>query len=220
MRSCQFCGAPVAYVEPSVAQMEPAATPREEAARDQLADSRLLSLALPLTQKDDSAKIEVKKKRRPFIVAPVAGTLIVVGFIVFIGVGLRFFSQTFGNGNQSSINTPQSPSAAASSGDVNTAELGVDIYPGARELSAADRSNSADSSMVSATFISDDPTEKVIEFYKARMVGYTSIFASGDGVVVSISPSAQESVLVGISPAQAGGKTKISITNTTTKSAP
>jgi hypothetical protein len=219
MRTCQFCGAPVAYVEPSVAQTEPAATQREEAARDRLASSRLLSQPSPLPQKEDSAKIGEKKKPRAFMVAPIAGTLIVVGFIVFIAMGLRFFSQSFGNGSQSSISTTQSPGAAASSGDVNTSELGVDIYPGARELSDADRSSSADSSVVSATFVSDDPMDKVIEFYKARMVGYTSIFASGDGVVVSISPSAQESVLVAISPAQGRGKTKISITNTTTKGA-
>jgi len=55
----------------------------------------------------------------------------------------------------------------------------------------------------------------------ARLVeqaGFPAIYASGDGVVVSISPRAQESILVTISPAQSGGTTRITISHTTTKS--
>jgi hypothetical protein len=220
MRTCQFCGMPVAYIEPSAAESELVKPPDEEAAPDQRASAPLSNAASPRAQKDTSAKIGVKKKRKLFAVTPFVGIFIFVDVVVFMGVGLHFFPKIFGHGNQSSIiGRLQSPSAAASSGDVSAAELGVDIYPGARELSAADRSDLADRSVVSATFVSYDSMDKVIAFYKARMVGQTSIYASGDGVAVSISPSAQVSVLVGISPAQSGGKTKISITCTTTKGA-
>ncbi len=59
--------------------------------------------------------------------------------------------------------------------------------------------------------------KSVIEFYKTKMVGYASIYADGAGVTCSFSPSAKESVRVGISPDPSGG-TKIFISHTTNKS--
>jgi hypothetical protein len=56
---------------------------------------------------------------------------------------------------------------------------------------------------------------KVIDFYKVRMVGYASIYADGPGVVVSITRSPTDSIRVAISPAQSGGTTRIFISHTT-----
>lgn len=154
-------------------------------------------------------------KRRILSVALGAGfALIGAIFIVLIALNLRSFLSMFGNnGAPSNAATAQGPDSAASSGSPVVAGLGVDIYPGATSLSSEEHSTLMDKSIVSQSFESSDTMTQVIDFYKARMVGMTSIFASGNGVVVSISPKAQDSVVITISPAQSGGKTRISISH-------
>lgn len=218
MRTCQFCGATVEYVELAAAeesqQVEP---PSEEVASGRGTAVEPAKAAMPRAQNGRSAKTSAKKKRG-LLSAPVVAGLVLGGFVLLVAVVLLHFSQQ-GQGNGSiTIGTPQESNAAAISGAASAGDLGVDVYPGARALSPEDHSDSSDKSVVSASFVSSAEMDQVINFYKTRMVGYTSIYASGDGVVVSTTPSPQETVLIAISPAQSGGKTKISITHTTTKS--
>ena len=217
MRTCQFCGSPVEYVAPDSAENPPAESPRIETAQDQPAAVTLPNATPPRAQDGSSAKTVVKKRKlfpggSPVIALLAGGVLL---FMVFVVVRFLLVPKIFQSGDQSfTINVSPGPGASAPSGSVNASDLGVDIYPGARALSDMEHRNSADGTVVSATFVSDESMDKVVEFYRTRMTGQTAIYANGKGVVVSISPSPQQTIVVSIAPAQGEGKTRISITNT------
>jgi hypothetical protein len=215
MRTCQFCGAPLDSAEPAASVSRQAAPPLVQAAPEAPRP------AVPATITQPPAQIQKRSNRslpKPLLYgAAVVIFLIVFVFILFFAFrSLNVFS-TPNSGTGSTASETQNP-RSPSSGPASASELGIDIYPGAREVDDPDRSSSSDGTVVSATFVSADPMSRVIDFYKARMVGSASIYASGNGVVVSISHNAQDSVEVGISPATSGGKTRISITHTTNKS--
>lgn len=149
--------------------------------------------------------------------ATAAATLI--GLVLVVSIARANFAFSFfGDSNHSpTVDTPHPMDATPPASAASATDLGIDVYPGARALSDADRTTSSDGVRVSESFVSPATMTEVINFYKARMVGFASIYASGDGVVVSIKHDAQDSVLVAISPAQSGGKTKFSISHTTTK---
>jgi len=215
MRTCQFCGAPLEAADPAASESRPAAQPVAPVAPQPPRP------AAPATVAQTPAQVKKPSNRslpKPLLYgAAIAVFLMVFVLILFFAFrSLNVFSTPNG-ATGTTASSPQSPSSP-SSGPASASELGIDIYPGASEVDEPDRSSSSDGSSVSATFTSADPMNRVIDFYKARMVGSASIYASGTGVVVSISRNAQDSVQVGISPATGGGKTRISITHTTNKS--
>jgi hypothetical protein len=222
LRICQFCGTPVEGTEPSAAEIQPAESPVREPAPEPLetapsASATSAAAALPLAEASGSSTVS-PKKRTLLYASMAASTLIVLVLVVSIARANFDFS-FFGGGSHSfSADSPLPANAAPPASASSSSDLGIDIYPGARALSDVDRTTFSDSLRVSESFVSQATTTEVINFYKARMAGFASIYASGDGVVVSISRSAQDSVLVSISPAQSGGKTRFSISHTTTKS--
>ena len=215
MRTCQFCGAPVEYIEPPAEESTPAETPAPEDVPKQSTSATLSSAAAPAGQVKGQAK--GKRKRSPlFVVAQVGVGLAVLAFFYFaVAHVLYFVPGAVRGGGPSSGVTPQSSGYAPSS--ASAADLGVDIYPGARAQSGTDRVDAPDRTAVSAAFVTDDAMDKVVEFYRTRMIGQAAIYANGDAMVISISPNAQESIVVTIAPAQSGGKTGISISRTTNK---
>jgi hypothetical protein len=230
MRACQFCGAPVESAEPVAAETPEAAPGAAPDATPPVAESPEASpataaqpdsappLAQPPSTKSTPAALQPKKPHRSYTV-PIAVCAVAIIFIFFLAGRVL---TTFSSMNQSgpaSIGKPAPQADAASPSSAAATDLGVDVYPGAHPLSDPDRHDAGDSTVVSQSFLTSDKMDYVINFYKARMVGYTSIYASGNGVVVSINPDAQDSVLVAIAPASAAGQTRISITHTTTKSA-
>jgi hypothetical protein len=194
----------MAEVEPSL----PAAVPASPVASIPLAATPVIT--------GSSSSSEPKKRALPLalrIALPVVGIVC----IFLLALELRTMFSIFGSGAR--LSTDATPPPAESTPSVASAsDLGVDIYPGATALSSADHSTLMDNSVVSQSFVSSDEMPRVIDFYKTKMVGYASIYASGDGVVVSTHPSAKESVLIAISPARSGGKTRFTITNTTASS--
>jgi hypothetical protein len=213
LRSCQFCGAAVEYIEPEAVESEPAASFREEAAPDEPASTRHSSASVPQAQ-DEASAVRVGSRRKRFIGVPAVVGLVVGAIMLLMALHLLRVYQNTPHESDSIPTGHQESNAAATSGTVSAVDLGVDLYPGVRAVSSEGRRETSEGWVVSATFVSGDEMNAVIDFYKARMVGYTSIYASGSGVVISMSSSAQESVVIGIAPAQSGGKTKITITNT------
>jgi len=137
-----------------------------------------------------------------------------VAVIGFVALRSLIGSANFGGAIQFSNPDKAADEAGATPAQAATAtDLGMDVYPGAQPLSSADRNTSADGSSVSESFVSSDEIDRVINFYKTKMVGTATIYASGNGVVVAISPSDRESFTVSISPAQSGGKTQFTITH-------
>jgi hypothetical protein len=212
MRSCQFCGAPVEYIEPAAESPQTELSSAEEAPNSAgNAGSRGASRTAGREKASD------KKRSALFNMAKIVAGPVAVIFVLFIASRMFFLFPMFGHSSGISLVGPSEQSSSASS-SLNSGELGVEIYPGARALSDADHSDSSASTIVSQTFLTDAPMDQVTNFYKAKMIGQTSIFANGDGMVVSISPNPQETILVTISPAQSGGRTRIAISHTTNKS--
>jgi hypothetical protein len=226
MRACQFCGASVEAVEPLAVETPPLPAPdapaghtvRIPAAPDSSSESSTAA-ALPAVAPDDRVTSAAPKKRTLSAV-PVLVGLMAVGFLLFVGRRLLVALPGFDQPGASSLGDTAQPSkdAPSSSGPVTAPDLGIDIYPGANPLSDADRRDSTDSTVVSQSFVTSARMDLVIDFYKARMVGQTTIYASGNGVVISIAPGAQESIQIAIAPAASGGQTRIAITHTTVKS--
>jgi hypothetical protein len=258
MRTCQFCGTRVEYVEPaadapvappvsgahsvsSIDSLLPDHAPQspfEEASSPSRASATPSSAASPFApvnagpqgptaepsvpegwkRKPRNSDLEKgQTKKRAFSWATPA-VIFMVGAGLLLFVGYRLLAG-YMNTNSSSGGITAQSGAAPGSGSAAAGDLGVDIYPGARALSGAERRDSTDSTVVTQSFVSDAKKDLVIDFYKARMVGQTSIYASGDGVVVSINPTPQDTIQVAIAPATSGGLTRIAITRTTDKSA-
>ena len=238
MRTCQFCGARTEFAEQSAEASAPPSTNDESSLADPAPQSPFqearpeaptlpANAELPRMQanvlaepkpgnakpaKTDLGKAAAKSRLRSFAV-PAAAGLLALWLLLFLGY--RLLSDFTGSGSSTAGSGAQSSSAETSGGGVTASGLGIDVYPGARALSAPDRSDSSGNTVVSQTFVSDDKMDQVIDFYKARMVGQTSIYASGNGVVVSISPNALDTIQVAIAPAGSGGVTRIAITHTT-----
>jgi hypothetical protein len=151
-----------------------------------------------------------------FIVRAAVG---LIGLAVVVFIVWRFLpvGQLFGRPGQSSFAASRDSSASVFSGSLGTAELGIEIYPGAEVSSPVSRSDSPGSITISATFTTPAEMAKVVDFYRARMVGKTSIYANGGGVVVTISRSPQDSIDVVIAPARNGALTRIDIDRTVSK---
>jgi hypothetical protein len=247
MRACQFCGAPVSIANPE-ADLPAAETPSAEVPHTDAPQPDAPGIpwqtvpaspapetpAIPLPEPSsappspaakplpfrDAAAQTGLKKRLASVVAPIVVGLLTVAFMYFM-IG-RLFTTLNGPGSATpSLGNSSAPPASApsSSGGAVTVNLGVDLYPGAQPLAAPDHVDSSDRTVVSQSFESSDKMDQVINFYKARMVGYTSIYASGNGVVVSINPAPQDFVLVAIEPAPTAGRTRITITHTVTRAA-
>ncbi len=222
MRTCQFCSAPVEYIEPDPAEEQqadqPAGTPPPAPAFNRPVPAAFPDATLPRAQAQGAAKTAAKKGG----LSPALSIVVGVGagiVILFVIVRILIILPIFGGGTLTFGDGAPRSSASSSSGGASAGGLGVDIYPGAQTVSAANSRTTSDGSVTTATFVSADTTDQVIAFYKARMVGQTAIYASGNGVVVSLTPSLQESVQVAIDPAQSGGKTEIRITDTKTANA-
>lgn len=140
--------------------------------------------------------------------------LIIVG--IFVGLGIivaGFASYAF-------YKFAKSSNMTASSQPVTAAELGVPPYPGAMQGKSI-RMTLAGSNMLTASFVTSDPREQVIQFYKTSL-GPDAIDATTfNGESLRLSKGAGETVTVTASdqPGGIGGKTSISIVHIT-KAAP
>jgi hypothetical protein len=226
MATCQFCGAQVDQIVPADAESQQAESAIEEPAPDQSALAAPLATPVEPTAASPSIPPEdaavgskppsilssgaLKKFLLFYIAAP-------IGVVAVIFIALRLVSVSSGSGPGGGfpgIGSSQPSESAPSPGGASSGGLGVEVYPGAQTLSGEDKAATSDGSVVSATYVSSDPMNKVIDFYKAQMVGYASIYADGAGVGISITRSPQDSIRIVISPAQSGGSTRIFISHT------
>lgn len=96
-------------------------------------------------------------------------------------------------------------------------ELGTEIYPGAEPGKSGNmRMNIGGSAMVSATFLTSDPKEKVVDFYKSKLGSDSTSMDFGPSALLTLKKSGQDQVTVTISQEgnQSGGKTQIHIQHT------
>lgn len=111
------------------------------------------------------------------------------------------------------VNTPKGAITANPNETFTASDLGIAIYPGAEQGKGGLRMNIAGRSMVSANFLTSDPKDQVIAFYKGKVgpnaqsimtdsgAQFVTAATNGDSVTVSIAQNA----------ATNDGKTQITI---------
>jgi hypothetical protein len=117
-----------------------------------------------------------------------------------------------------SMSIPGMSMSADSGMKFTSSELGIDIYPGAEPSKSGNmRMNIAGSSVVSASFLTSDAKEKVVEFYKDKLGSNSSSMDFGESAILTMKKSDQDSVSVTITQQanQNNGQTQIHIQHTT-----
>ncbi|MFC5865549.1 zinc ribbon domain-containing protein [Acidicapsa dinghuensis] len=110
-----------------------------------------------------------------------------------------------------------SGSITASDAQTFTAsDLGVDIYPGAQNGHGSLKMDLPTGSMITGVFVTSDPKDKVVAFYKDKLGSQASTFDAGNSAVLSVNKGEHESVMVTVNAnsGQDDGKTRISIVHT------
>jgi hypothetical protein len=118
------------------------------------------------------------------------------------------------------IDTPNGPVSAVSNEKLTAADLGIAIYPGAEQSKGGARLNLGAGPMVTANFLTSDPKEKVIAFYKDQLGSGAETMVSGDGAFLMLTKANKESVNITISQRASlfDGKTRITILHSTPNS--
>jgi hypothetical protein len=155
--------------------------------------------------------------------------IILIVIAIFIGLGvlgagafgfmvwrIAHAVHVSGSGNQATLNLPGGSITTNTSEIYSASELGTDIYPGATSGKGGMRMSFPTGSMITAIYLTSDPKEQVINFYKAKLGGDASVFDSATSAIMSVKKNNQESITITISanPSQDEGKTKIAITDT------
>jgi hypothetical protein len=97
------------------------------------------------------------------------------------------------------------------------ADLGTAIYPGAEQAKGSAKINLGGGPMVTGVFLTSDPKEKVISFYKDQLGSGAQDMESGNGALLMLTKANKESINITISQnaSQFDGKTRITILHAT-----
>jgi hypothetical protein len=155
--------------------------------------------------------------------------LIILGFIAFLvllvvcllAYACHKVRQSFHVDNktgETSVSVPGMSMNADAGMKFTSSDLGTDIYPGAQPGKSGNmRMNIAGNSVVTATFLTSDAKEKVVDFYKDKLGSEASTMDFGANAILSLKKNEHETVQVTISQEanQFDGKTQIHISHTT-----
>ena len=121
-----------------------------------------------------------------------------------------------GPGGQVTMDTPAGRLTANPSETFTASDLGTDLYPGAQSTRGGMRMQMPTGSMMTGVFLTSDPKQQVIDFYKSKLGSAAVVMESSDGAVISINKGQQESIVVTITarPSQDEGKTRVTILHT------
>jgi len=137
--------------------------------------------------------------------------LIIVGILVGIGlIGAGILGYFAYKVAQSSI----------SSQPVTESDLGVAIYPGAKQDKESLRMAIAGKSVVTGAFLTSDSKDQVIAFYQSKLGPDAQTRTAGDRETLFLKMGVGESVSVTVRPNRFNGKTEIVITHAKDAAAP
>lgn len=154
------------------------------------------------------------------IILIVVGVIFFLGLIVagIVGYGIYRVAKSVhkdANG-EITINTPKGAISANPNKTFTAADLGIAIYPGATQSKGGLRMTLGDKSMVTANFLTPDPPDKVMTFYKGLAGPDAQIMSTGSGGIITMqSGSNSVTVTVSQSANENNGQTQITIVNTT-----
>jgi len=152
--------------------------------------------------------------------------LIVIGVIILIGIlgmvtcGVVVHralknARVSQNGDHVKVETPFGSMETSADPEQVAKELGVDIYPGAEvQKSGASSMTFGSIHTVTAIFASDDPLDKVCDFYKSKFPNAVTTSSDQNHCTI-VSNDQKNMVTVNVQPI--GDHTKFQITNVTKK---
>ena len=151
------------------------------------------------------------------IVLIAVGVFVLLGVIVagVIGVGVYKMAKSVhkdSSGNVS-INTPGGSITTGLNANVTAADLGVDLYPGATTGEGSMNMKSPNGSMVTAVYLSPDPSDKIVSFYKEKLGDQASIVQTSNGTVLSAGQKDKDNIVITIT--SEGSSSKITIVHVT-----
>jgi hypothetical protein len=154
------------------------------------------------------------------IILIVVGVFVLLGVVAasVIGYGAYRITKAVhldknGNGGMT-IETPNGKISAGSDSSIGSAELGVDIYPGAAHAPGSMNLKSSDGAMATANFTTSDSVRQVVDFYKDKLGENASTMeTSGGTILTSDNSNPNDNVVITVS--ADGGKTKIGIVHST-----
>jgi hypothetical protein len=146
------------------------------------------------------------------IILIIVAVILALGIAVVgvVGYGIYRVSKAVQNGSVS----------IASDQKLTEADLGVAIYPGADQAKGSAKLNFGAGPMVTAIFLTPDPKDKVIAFYKDQLGTGAQDIESGASALLLVTKANKESINITISqkPGQYDGKTRITILHSTPNS--
>ena len=151
------------------------------------------------------------------VVLIVVGVLFLLSVIIagVIGFGVYRLAKSAhkdSSGNVS-ISTPGGTITAGQNANVSAADLGIDIYPGATTSEGSMNMKTPNGSMVTAVYLSPDPSDKIVAFYKEKLGDQASIVQTSNGTVLSAGDKDRNNVVITIT--SQGNSSKIAIVHVT-----
>jgi hypothetical protein len=151
------------------------------------------------------------------IVLIVVGAFVLLGVIVAGVIGVEVYKLAKSvdkvRNRNVSITTPGGTITAGRSTNLTPADLGVDLYPGATTGEGSMNMKTPNSSMVTAVYLSSDPPDKIVAFYKEKLGDQGSIVQTSNGTVLSAGDKDRNNVVITITPE--GNSSKIAIVHVT-----
>jgi hypothetical protein len=140
------------------------------------------------------------------IILWVIGAFVLVCLIVGSIVGLGFYrvSKAMHRTSAGDSVTVTSPNGTLTTGSANrtltSADLGVDLYPGAVLGKDSMKLRSSAGSMLSAIYTSTDPPAKIVDFYKDKLGSQAAVIQTGGGTMISTGTSDVNRLMITITP--------------------
>ncbi len=199
---CTKCGAPVGVAAAPVSAVPPSNAP--------VATGYAQPVAAPATGGNSALKIIL------IIVGVFVGLgILAVCAVVFVGWRVSRAVHVSSNGGVT-LSTPTGTLSAGNAGSVSSADLGVDIYPGAKQQEGAVRVSTPNGTALTAAYVTSDSLDKVVDFYKGKLGPAASVFQSDKSAVLSeTSDDKKSSIMVTIGTEGNNGQTKIAILHST-----
>jgi len=192
---CAKCGAAAATSAPTAATPTPAVAPSSPGAVAPAKSGSGLKIVLIV-----------------FAVIFGFAILAVVGFGVVAWQVARH-SRVQKDGDQVHVQTPFGTVETTDKPEETLRNLGIDVYPGARPLKGASAATFAGIHTVTAPFESDDPPDKVGDFYKSRLPNANVVVAGADRYTIISGDRSSGTTTINIQ--TLNGKTHIVITSVT-----
>jgi hypothetical protein len=155
------------------------------------------------------------------IVLIVVGAFVLLGVVVagMIGIGVYKVARSAhkdSNGNVS-ISTPGGTITTGQSSNVSSADLGVNLYPRVTAGEGSMNMKTPSGSVITAVYLSSDPAEKIVAFYKESLGDQASIVQTSNGTVLSSGDKDRDNIVITVTPE--GSSTKIAIVHVTNNKA-